>query len=150
MRISHCSSDVCSSDLRRTAPARAWRFASFPADARARLGAHSRGRTRHAQGPLALPRPPATLSRRRRRRPIRVRMTASTGKTVIVATDGACKGNPGPGGWGAVLRWGDVVKTLSGGEPDTTNNRMELMAAIEALRSEKHTSELQSLMRSSH
>jgi ribonuclease HI len=60
-------------------------------------------------------------------------MTISTGKTVIVATDGACKGNPGPGGWGAVLRWGDVVKTLSGGEPDTTNNRMELMAAIEAL-----------------
>ena len=60
-------------------------------------------------------------------------MTESTGKTVVVATDGACKGNPGPGGWGAVLRWGDVVKTLSGGEPDTTNNRMELMAAIEAL-----------------
>ena len=55
------------------------------------------------------------------------------GRTVIVATDGACKGNPGPGGWGAVLRWGDVVKTLSGGERDTTNNRMELMAAIEAL-----------------
>src|SRR3546814_8841237 len=108
MRMSDWSSDVCSSDL-------------------ARLGAHSRGRTRHAQGPLALPRPPATLSRRRRRRPIRVRMTASTGKTVIVATDGACKGNPGPGGWGAVLRWGDVVKTLSGGEPDTTNNRMELI-----------------------
>ena len=58
-------------------------------------------------------------------------MTA--GKTVIVATDGACKGNPGPGGWGAVLRWGDVVKTISGGEAETTNNRMELMAAIEAL-----------------
>ena len=55
------------------------------------------------------------------------------GRTVIVATDGACKGNPGPGGWGAVLRWGDVVKTLSGGEPDTTNNRMELTGAIEAL-----------------
>ena len=58
-------------------------------------------------------------------------MTA--GRTVIVATDGACKGNPGPGGWGAVLRWGDVVKTISGGEAETTNNRMELMAAIEAL-----------------
>jgi ribonuclease HI len=60
-------------------------------------------------------------------------MTANIGKTVIVATDGACKGNPGPGGWGAVLRWGDVVKTISGGEAQTTNNRMELMAAIEAL-----------------
>ncbi len=57
----------------------------------------------------------------------------SRGHTVIVATDGACKGNPGPGGWGAVLRWGDVVKTLSGGEAETTNNRMELLAAIEAL-----------------
>ena len=54
-------------------------------------------------------------------------------RTVVIATDGACKGNPGPGGWGAVLRWGDAVKTLAGGEPDTTNNRMELMAAIEAL-----------------
>jgi ribonuclease HI len=60
-------------------------------------------------------------------------MTTNVGKTVIVATDGACKGNPGPGGWGAVLRWGDVVKTISGGEALTTNNRMELMAAIEAL-----------------
>lgn len=60
-------------------------------------------------------------------------MTGKQGKTVIVATDGACKGNPGPGGWGAVLRWGDVVRTISGGETETTNNRMELMAAIEAL-----------------
>ncbi len=60
-------------------------------------------------------------------------MIEANRKTVVVATDGACKGNPGPGGWGAVLRWGEVVKTLSGGEPDTTNNRMEMMAAIEAL-----------------
>lgn len=60
-------------------------------------------------------------------------MTEMNRKTVIVATDGACKGNPGPGGWGVVLRWGKVVKTLSGGDPDTTNNRMEMMAAIEAL-----------------
>ena len=52
---------------------------------------------------------------------------------VEIATDGACKGNPGPGGWGAVLRWGTVEKELSGGEPVTTNNRMELMEAIEAL-----------------
>jgi len=52
---------------------------------------------------------------------------------VEIATDGACKGNPGPGGWGAVLRFGATEKDLSGGEPDTTNNRMELTAAIEAL-----------------
>ena len=48
-------------------------------------------------------------------------------------TDGACLGNPGPGGWAALLRWGKVERELSGGEPDTTNNRMELMAAIAAL-----------------
>jgi ribonuclease HI len=48
-------------------------------------------------------------------------------------TDGACRGNPGPGGWGVVLRSGAHVKELSGGEPATTNNRMELKAAIEAL-----------------
>ena len=49
-------------------------------------------------------------------------------------TDGACNGNPGPGGWGAVLEYGEAVKELFGGEPDTTNNRMELTAVIEALR----------------
>ncbi len=52
---------------------------------------------------------------------------------VDIFTDGACKGNPGPGGWGAVLRFGDTEKELSGGEPQTTNNRMEMMAAVEAL-----------------
>ncbi len=52
---------------------------------------------------------------------------------VEIATDGACKGNPGPGGWGAILRVGDSEKELSGGDPHTTNNRMELTAAIEAL-----------------
>ena len=52
---------------------------------------------------------------------------------VIVHTDGACSGNPGPGGWGAILAFGDHVKELMGGEPHTTNNRMELMAAISAL-----------------
>ena len=53
--------------------------------------------------------------------------------SVEIWTDGACKGNPGPGGWGAILRAGGVEKELSGGEPQTTNNRMELMAAIAAL-----------------
>ena len=52
---------------------------------------------------------------------------------VEIATDGACKGNPGPGGWGALLRMGATERELSGGEPLTTNNRMELTAAIEGL-----------------
>lgn len=52
---------------------------------------------------------------------------------VEIHTDGACLGNPGPGGWGALLRYGSTEKELSGGELDTTNNRMELMAAIAAL-----------------
>ena len=52
-------------------------------------------------------------------------------------TDGACRGNPGPGGWGVLLRWGDVEKELCGGEPATTNNRMELLAAIRALEAMK-------------
>lgn len=53
--------------------------------------------------------------------------------TVEIFTDGACKGNPGPGGWGALLRFGTEEKELFGGEPETTNNRMELLAVIEAL-----------------
>ena len=56
---------------------------------------------------------------------------------VQIFTDGACKGNPGPGGWGAVIRSGDREKELSGGEPETTNNRMELLAAIRALQALK-------------
>lgn len=54
-------------------------------------------------------------------------------KTVNVYTDGACSGNPGPGGWGAILRYGGAEKELSGGERETTNNRMELTAVIAAL-----------------
>jgi ribonuclease HI len=54
-------------------------------------------------------------------------------KRVYIFTDGACRGNPGPGGWGALLRYSDREKKISGGESNTTNNRMELMAAIQAL-----------------
>jgi ribonuclease HI len=54
--------------------------------------------------------------------------------TVVIYTDGACKGNPGPGGWGVLLQAGTHEKELWGGEPHTTNNRMELLAVIEALR----------------
>ncbi|MEM9171987.1 MAG: ribonuclease HI [Pseudomonadota bacterium] len=52
---------------------------------------------------------------------------------VVIYTDGACRGNPGPGGWGVLMQYGDHEKTLQGGESDTTNNRMELTAAIRAL-----------------
>ena len=58
-------------------------------------------------------------------------------KNIELFTDGACKGNPGPGGWGALLRFGGIEKSLYGGEADTTNNRMELMAAIEGLKALK-------------
>ncbi|MGM9618726.1 MAG: ribonuclease HI [Oscillospiraceae bacterium] len=54
-------------------------------------------------------------------------------KEVTIFTDGACSGNPGPGGWGAILRYGGAEKELSGGEQETTNNRMELTAVIAAL-----------------
>jgi ribonuclease HI len=56
----------------------------------------------------------------------------ATGR-VVIHTDGACSGNPGPGGWGAILEWGGRRREIKGAEPHTTNNRMELMAAISAL-----------------
>ncbi len=59
---------------------------------------------------------------------------------VEIFTDGACKGNPGAGGWGALIRYGEHEKELSGGEADTTNNRMELLAAIRALQALKRPS----------
>lgn len=55
-------------------------------------------------------------------------------KRVLLYTDGACSGNPGPGGWGAILIYGEIKKELSGGETSTTNNRMELTAVIEGLK----------------
>jgi ribonuclease HI len=61
-------------------------------------------------------------------------VSAGTGPRLVeIWTDGACSGNPGPGGWGAILRYGESERELSGAEPETTNNRMELMAAIAAL-----------------
>ncbi|MCC6919013.1 MAG: ribonuclease HI [Alphaproteobacteria bacterium] len=62
---------------------------------------------------------------------------------VTIYTDGACSGNPGPGGWGAILMWGEATKELSGGETLTTNNRMELMAAIAALEALKRHAEVE-------
>ena len=62
---------------------------------------------------------------------------------VVIHTDGACSGNPGPGGWGVILQSGPHRKELSGGEPLTTNNRMELTAAIEALEALKAPSEVE-------
>ena len=59
------------------------------------------------------------------------------GKRIAIWSDGACSGNPGPGGWGALLTWNGHKKELKGGAPDTTNNRMELTAAIEALEAVK-------------
>jgi ribonuclease HI len=66
----------------------------------------------------------------------------SSRKIVEIFTDGACSGNPGPGGWGAVLRYGEVEKEMNGGEPSTTNNRMELMAAIMAIEAVKRPCEI--------
>jgi ribonuclease HI len=62
--------------------------------------------------------------------------------TVHIYTDGACKGNPGPGGWGALLKWNGEERELFGGEPSTTNNRMEMMAVIEALGALKRPSKV--------
>lgn len=70
-------------------------------------------------------------------------MSGAAAQMVEIFTDGACSGNPGPGGWAAILRYGKTVKELSGGEADTTNNRMELMAAIAALESLKRPVKVQ-------
>ena len=59
--------------------------------------------------------------------------------TLTIYTDGACSGNPGPGGWGVLLQYGSKEKTLKGGDPNTTNNRMEMMAAIKAIEAVNET-----------
>lgn len=68
--------------------------------------------------------------------------TSTSLKKVIIYTDGACSGNPGPGGWGAFLKSGSHEREILGGERDTTNNRMELMAAIQALEALKYPCEV--------
>ncbi len=65
-----------------------------------------------------------------------------SGRTIEIYTDGACRGNPGPGGWGVVLQAGKHYREMHGGEHETTNNRMELMAAIEALNALKGASDV--------
>ena len=67
----------------------------------------------------------------------------SAAKPVVIYTDGACSGNPGPGGWAAILTYGDRSKEISGGEAETTNNRMELTAAISALDTLKQASRVE-------
>ncbi len=69
-------------------------------------------------------------------------MTDSKKQVVEIFTDGACSGNPGPGGWGAILRFGAVEKELNGSEEHTTNNRMELMAAIRGIEAVKRPCEI--------
>jgi ribonuclease HI len=69
-------------------------------------------------------------------------MSEKPKQIVEIFTDGACSGNPGPGGWGAILRFGNVEKELKGGEEQTTNNRMELMAAIRAIEAVKRPCEI--------
>ena len=69
-------------------------------------------------------------------------MTGKQKQIVEIFTDGACSGNPGPGGWGAILRFGAVEKELNGSEEHTTNNRMELMAAIRAIEAVKRPCEI--------
>lgn len=66
----------------------------------------------------------------------------STQETIDLFTDGACRGNPGPGGWGVLMRWRGHEKELKGGERDTTNNRMEMMAAIKGLESVKRPAQI--------
>ena len=70
-------------------------------------------------------------------RPKAAKSGASKPKELVIYTDGACSGNPGPGGWGVLMQFSGAEKELCGGEAETTNNRMEMMAAIQALRAVK-------------
>ncbi len=121
----------------RAAAVGARRGAALPADAPGRFSQRACGRAGAAERSAGIF-PQAALPAKRGRHPrLRRRCLGTDGvsslPSVIIHTDGACSGNPGPGGWGAILKFGDVEKELKGGEAHTTNNRMELMAAISAL-----------------
>ena len=108
--------------------ARRGRRAALPADPPLRLDQPGGRRLGQTQGPARVPAQAPLPSRRVGSRRLRHRAV-----TVAIYTDGACRGNPGPGGWGAVLLYGEHRREISGAAPDTTNNRMELTAAIRAL-----------------
>ncbi len=128
---------LSAAELDGAAAAGARRGAALPADAAGRLAQRAAGRAGAAEGPArifpqaALPPDASRASRDYGLAPMSERVT--DGPHVIIHTDGACSGNPGPGGWGAILTFGEHEKELKGGEAHTTNNRMELMAAIAAL-----------------
>src|SRR5580700_1220477 len=118
------------------AAARSRRRAAVPAHPAGRLARRAARRAGEAEGPARIF-PQAALPpgrpQRARLRDRRMTQQRDSLTRVTVHTDGACSGNPGPGGWGAILSWNDHEKELKGGEAHTTNNRMELMAAIAAL-----------------
>ena len=111
--------------------------AILPADAAGRLAQRAAGRAGQAEGSAGIfsqaALPPERLQRARLRADAVRMCRVSELPNVTIYTDGACSGNPGPGGWGAILKFGDKEKELNGGERHTTNNQMELMAAISAL-----------------
>src|SRR5690606_29293552 len=120
---------------RRPPPTGARRGAPLPAHPPLRLADGAGRGAGRAQGPdRVLPQAPFPSRRRRRER---LRDRPVSGERIAIWSDGACSGNPGPGGWGAVLIWNGHEKELKGGEALTTNNRMELMAAIAALEAVK-------------
>src|SRR6202162_6641421 len=112
------------------------RGAAVPLGAAGRLARRAGRRAGAPQGSDGiLPQAPLPPDHRQRAR-LRIRLkgfSALGSRHVVIHTDGACSGNPGPGGWAAVLAWNGHERELKGGEPHTTNNRMELTAAIAAL-----------------
>src|SRR5262249_41480428 len=121
----------------RTASAGARRRDPLPADAAGGLAQRPAGRAGEAEGSAGIfsqaALPPERFQRARLWAGAVRTGRVSEKPVVTIYTDGACSGNPGPGGWGAILRFGDKEKELNGGERHTTNNQMELMAAISAL-----------------